>query len=167
MGDNGQGLLLIGIGALLATGFSYLMTGLDLKSKLDKDNKRKRKLLSEINGPISKDMVDDNTLKSRYKGINDSISIPEPYVLTPRNQMIDKGGIYPGSLDDLDSNDFPYGNNFPYYYLDKKNREDIATHLSFAARKPMRKIGSGAYQHTTSNQIEDSNHVFSIVGDKY
>lgn len=162
----GQNLLLIGIGALLATGFSYLVTGLDLKRKLEQD-KQKKRILSKLNAPIGEDTLRENTLVSKYVNNDDGISIPEPYVLTPRNQIVDKGGIYPGSLDDLDSNDFPYGNNFPYYYLDKKNREDIATHLSFAAKKPMRKIGSGAYQHTTANQIEDSNHVFSIVGDKY
>ena len=172
LGKHGEAIAYIGIGALLATGLSYFMTGLDIKNQISnkqKDmtelKKKARQALKDIE--IAKSTSRENSLKSKMVYHDTGVSIEKPYISTPRNQMIDKGGIYPGSLDELDSIEFPYGNNFPYYYLDKENREALATHLSFAAMKKPRKIGTGTYQHTSSNPMIDSNHVFSIIGDKY
>ncbi len=174
LGQHGDAIFFMAIGALFATGISYFISGTDILNSLSPHHKQKD--LGEMKKRAAKALKDlenaqstakENTLKSKLIVHNEGVSIPKPYIQTPRNQMIDKGGIYPGSLDDLEVNDFPYGNDYGYYYLDKKNREELATHLSFAAKKKPYKIGTGTYQHTSSNPMIDSNTVFSIIGDRY
>lgn len=171
LGKHGDAIFFMAIGALFATGLSYVIGGTDLLNSLSKKKDmselkdRARKALKDLDD--AKSTAKENTLKSKRVIHNEGVSIEKPYIDISANQMIDKGGIYPGSLNDLDVNDFPYGNNFPYFYLDKKNREELATHLSFAAKKKPYKIGTGTYQHTSSNPMIDSNQVFSIIGDRY
>jgi hypothetical protein len=175
LGKHGDAIFFMAIGALFATGISYFISGsgTDILNSLSNKHKDMNELKKRARAKAIKDREDvqstvkENTLKSKLIVHNEGVSIPTPYIQTPRNQMIDKGGIYPGSLDDLDVNDFPYGSNYGYYYLDKKNREELATHLSFAAQKKPYKIGTGTYQHTSSNPMIDSNQVYSIIGDKY
>lgn len=171
-GGSAEPLFYMITGALIITGISYILKGIDIKhsivdkqKEITESRKRVKKYLKDLEN--AKSTAKENTLKSKMVYHDTGVSIEKPYIDISSNQMVDKGTIYPGSLDELDSVEFPYGNNFAYYYLDKENREELATHLSFAAKRKPRKIGTGTYQHTTSNAMDDSNHVFSIIGDKY